>query len=231
MIARPDVVPFGGGVPVRISGRLAGAVAVSGATSVQDHEIAERAALAITGTRPTQARDRPERTGPMTADLLIRAARAVTGDGLAADRPLAVAVTSGRIAAVEPLDATTLTGRDVLDLDASAVLMPGLVDSHVHVCEPGNTEWEGFATATRAAAAGGITTLVDMPLDSVPTTVSADALAVKRQAAAGQCLVDVGVLGRRDSRQRRMSWSRWRGRACGASSASWPIPARLTSRP
>jgi allantoinase len=131
----------------------------------------------------------------MTADLLIRAARAVTGDGLAAGRPLAVAVTRGRIAAVEPLHATTLTGRDVLDLDASVVLMPGLVDSHVHVCEPGNTEWEGFATATRAAAAGGITTLVDMPLDSVPTTVSADALAVKRQAAAGQCLVDVAFWG------------------------------------
>ena len=131
----------------------------------------------------------------MTADLLIRAARAVTGDGLAAERPLAVAVTRGRIAAVEPLDATTLTGRDVLDLDASAVLMPGLVDSHVHVCEPGNSEWEGFATATRAAAAGGITTLVDMPLDSVPTTVSADALAVKRRVAAGQCLVDVAFWG------------------------------------
>jgi allantoinase len=131
----------------------------------------------------------------MTADLLIRAARAVTGDGLAAERPLAVAVTSGRIAAVEPLDATSLTGRDVLDLDANVVLMPGLVDSHVHVCEPGNTEWEGFATATRAAAAGGITTLVDMPLDSVPTTVRVDALAVKRQAAAGQCLVDVAFWG------------------------------------
>ena len=131
----------------------------------------------------------------MTADLLIRAARAVTGDGLAAERPLAVAVTSGRIAATEPLDGTMLTGRDVLDLDASVVLMPGLVDSHVHVCEPGNTEWEGFATATRAAAAGGITTLVDMPLDSVPTTVSVDALAVKRQAAAGQCLVDVAFWG------------------------------------
>ena len=50
--------------------------------------------------------------------------------------------------------------------------MPGLVDPHVHICEPGNTDWEGFLTATRAAAAGGITTLVDMPLDSVPTTVT-----------------------------------------------------------
>jgi len=83
----------------------------------------------------------------------------------------------------------------VLDLDADVVLMPGLVDSHVHVCEPGHTEWEGFSAATRAAAAGGITTLVDMPLDSVPATVSADALTVKRDAAAGQCHVDVAFWG------------------------------------
>jgi allantoinase len=131
----------------------------------------------------------------MTADLLIRAARAINGNAREAERPLAIAVTGGQITAVEPLDGTRLAGRDVLDLDADVVLMPGLVDSHVHVCEPGNTEWEGFATATRAAAAAGITTLVDMPLDSVPTTVSADALALKRQAAAGQCHVDVAFWG------------------------------------
>jgi allantoinase len=131
----------------------------------------------------------------MTADLLIRAARAVTGTAGEAEQPLAVAVTGGQITAVEPLDGTGLTGRDELVFDADVVLMPGLVDSHVHVCEPGNTEWEGFASATRAAAAGGITTLVDMPLDSVPTTVSADALTVKRQAAAGQCHVDVAFWG------------------------------------
>ena len=58
-----------------------------------------------------------------------------------------------------------------LDLADDVVLLPGLVDSHVHICEPGHTDWEGFASATRAAAAGGITTLVDMPLDSVPVTV------------------------------------------------------------
>jgi allantoinase len=131
----------------------------------------------------------------MAADLLIRAARAVTGSAGEAERPMAIAVTGGQITAVEPLDGTSLAGRSVLDLDAEVILMPGLVDSHVHVCEPGNTEWEGFATATRAAAAGGITTLVDMPLDSVPTTVSADALTVKRQAAAGQCHVDVAFWG------------------------------------
>jgi allantoinase len=69
------------------------------------------------------------------------------------------------------------------------------VDSHVHVNEPGHAEWEGFASATRAAAAGGITTLVDMPLDSVPTTVDTTALNLKRAAAAGRCHVDVGFWG------------------------------------
>src|SRR5260370_6618811 len=128
---------------------------------------------------------------PVLADLLIRAPRAVTGLAAEPERPLAVAVTNGTITAVEPLYATTLTSRDTLELSPDEVLMPGLVDSHVHVCEPGRTEWEGFASATRAAAAGGITTLVDMPLDSVPVTVSVDALRVKRQAADGQCHVDV----------------------------------------
>jgi allantoinase len=131
----------------------------------------------------------------MTADLVIRAARAVTGAAGEAERPLAVSVTAGRIAAVEPLSGGGPSGRDVLELGSDVVLMPGLVDSHVHVCEPGNTEWEGFATATRAAAAGGITTLVDMPLDSVPTTVTVAALQAKREAASGQCHVDVGFWG------------------------------------
>jgi allantoinase len=124
-------------------------------------------------------------------DLLIRAPRAVTGLAAEPERPLAVAVTNGTITAVEPLHATTLTSRDTLELTPDEVLMPGLVDSHVHVCEPGHTEWEGFASATRAAAAGGITTLVDMPLDSVPVTVSVDALRVKQQAAQSQAHVDV----------------------------------------
>jgi allantoinase len=69
------------------------------------------------------------------------------------------------------------------------------VDTHVHVNEPGRTEWEGFATATRAAAAGGVTAIVDMPLNSLPPTVDVDALRVKQRAAAGQCHVDVGFWG------------------------------------
>ena len=76
-----------------------------------------------------------------------------------------------------------------------AVIMPGLVDTHVHVNEPGRTAWEGFLSATRAAAAGGVTTLVDMPLNSVPATVNRVALGTKRAAAQGQCAVDVGFLG------------------------------------
>jgi allantoinase len=75
------------------------------------------------------------------------------------------------------------------------VLMPGLVDTHVHVNEPGRTDWEGFATATAAAAAGGVTTIIDMPLNSVPPTTDVAALGAKRATAAGQCAVDVGFWG------------------------------------
>ncbi|MDF3071881.1 MAG: allantoinase [Polyangiaceae bacterium] len=75
------------------------------------------------------------------------------------------------------------------------VIGPGLVDCHVHVNEPGRTEWEGFDTATRAAAAGGVTALVDMPLNSLPVTTTAAALEQKKQASAGKCRVDVGFWG------------------------------------
>jgi allantoinase len=124
-------------------------------------------------------------------DLVIRAERVVSG-GRIGGRTIMVA--DGQIAAVEPLGYGA-TGRVVLTFGADVVLLPGLVDSHVHICEPGNAGWEGFATATRAAAAGGITTLVDMPLDSVPTTVNVTALQAKRDAALGQCHVDVGFWG------------------------------------
>ena len=135
-------------------------------------------------------------------DLIIRASRVITGG---AETACSIVITGGRIAAVMPLDerGDAAAGRradpagpaQVLEIGPDVVVLPGLVDSHVHVCEPGNTEWEGFATATSAAAAGGITTLVDMPLDSVPATVSTAALEIKRQAARGQCRVDVGFWG------------------------------------
>ncbi|MEU4688449.1 allantoinase AllB [Actinoplanes sp. NPDC023714] len=124
------------------------------------------------------------------ADLVVRSRRVLTAEG---ERAAAVAVEGGRIVAVEPYDAA-LPGAEDVDLGDTA-LLPGLVDTHVHVNEPGRTEWEGFASATRAAAAGGVTTIIDMPLNSLPPTVDAAALAVKRAAAAGQCHVDVGFWG------------------------------------
>ncbi len=122
--------------------------------------------------------------------IVFRAARAVV-DG--AVRPAAVLVDGERIEAVLPLDDAAV-GEEVV-LGPDEVLIPGLVDTHVHVNEPGRTEWEGFATATRAAAAGGVTTIVDMPLNSLPPTVDVAALGIKRAAAEGQCAVDVGFWG------------------------------------
>src|SRR5712664_2452957 len=97
----------------------------------------------------------------------------------------------GRIAAVTPGAAPEPGALDLGD----AWLLPGLVDTHVHVNEPGRTEWEGFETATRAAAAGGVTTLVDMPLNSVPVTTHPGALRDKSAAAGGKCRVDFGFWG------------------------------------
>jgi allantoinase len=123
-------------------------------------------------------------------DLVLRSRRAVTSDH---ERPAAVSVTGGRIVAVDGYDAVINAAEDV-DL-GDLPLLPGLVDTHVHVNEPGRTEWEGFATATRAAAAGGVTAIVDMPLNSLPPTVDVDALKIKKAAAEGQLHVDVGFWG------------------------------------
>ena len=126
-----------------------------------------------------------------SADLVVHAPRAVGGPGTG---PVTVTVRDGVVESLGPLD-RAVTGVEVVELAADEVLLPGLVDTHVHVNEPGRTEWEGFATATRAAAAGGVTTLVDMPLNSLPPTLDPAALAVKRAAARGKCHVDVGFWG------------------------------------
>src|ERR1700734_4079853 len=125
-------------------------------------------------------------------DLVIRARRAVLPDGT---RPASVRITGGVITELTGLTDEIFNAADVVDLAGDEVLLPGLVDTHVHVNEPGRTDWEGFATATLAAAAGGVTTLVDMPLNSLPPTTDATALALKRAAARGQCQVDVGFWG------------------------------------
>ena len=116
--------------------------------------------------------------------------RVVTPQG---ERRAAVLVEDGRIrgvAAAEEIPAG-VAREDFGDF----VLMPGLVDSHVHINEPGRTEWEGFRTATQAAAAGGYTLVVDMPLNSVPSTTNVEALEAKRKAAEGQCRVDWAAWG------------------------------------
>ncbi len=150
-------------------------------------------------------------------DLIITASRAVTPAGV---EPAEVHIRDGRITAVTAIDDRTAASRgprsagpgeaaarvirphdafnspaEYIRLTDDEVLMPGLVDTHVHVNEPGRTDWEGFVTATAAAAAGGITTIIDMPLNSVPPTVDVAALDAKRAAADGQCAVDVGFWG------------------------------------
>ncbi len=123
-------------------------------------------------------------------DLVIRAIKAVIDREI---RSAAVAVADGVIRAVGPIDAEYPAAEQIL-LPEATVLLPGFVDTHVHINEPG-TDWEGFATATAASAAAGITTLVDMPLDSDPVTTTVDALQRKRQAAQGNCEVDVAFWG------------------------------------
>ena len=132
-----------------------------------------------------------------TPDLRVWAQRAITPAG---ERRCVVDITGGLIddVRVDPSGTPGVPGPRSgaeLYLGADEVLLPGLVDSHVHVNEPGRTEWEGFATATAAAAAGGVTTIVDMPLNSIPATVDVAALLVKRASAAERISVDVAFWG------------------------------------
>jgi allantoinase len=122
--------------------------------------------------------------------MVIRSDRVVLPDGV---RRAAVRVRDGRIEGILERNAPT-PGETEIDAGALVVL-PGLVDSHVHINEPGRTHWEGFDTATRAAAAGGVTTLIDMPLNSVPATTSVAGLEAKQAAAGGRCHVDVAFWG------------------------------------
>ena len=121
----------------------------------------------------------------------------VAGDRVLVDggppRPATLHIREGRISKVgDFLDRPA--GVPVLDAQG-LVVMPGLVDTHVHINEPGRTGWEGFESATRAAAAGGVTTLVDMPLNSIPATTTVAALETKVRAAEGKCHVDVAFWG------------------------------------
>jgi allantoinase len=122
--------------------------------------------------------------------LVLRGRRVVLPGGVA---PAALHIADGRITRVAAWD-DVKPAPGVVDA-GDALLMPGLVDTHVHVNEPGRTDWEGFASATHAGAAGGITTLCDMPLNSIPATTSVAALEAKREAARGQTAVNVEYIG------------------------------------
>jgi allantoinase len=124
-------------------------------------------------------------------ELVLRSTRVITPEGT---RAASVAVSAGKITAVLPYEAAVPAGARLEDV-GDHVVLPGLVDTHVHVNDPGRTEWEGFWTATRAAAAGGITTLVDMPLNSLPPTTTVDNLRTKQEVAADKAHIDVGFWG------------------------------------
>lgn len=129
----------------------------------------------------------------MNVDLVIRGERVLVGLH-EHPTPASLFIRGGRIVAVQPLDAGLPLGARVIEA-GELLVTPGLVDSHVHINEPGRTEWEGFATATQAAAAGGITTVVDMPLNCIPATTSRAAAETKRAQLAGQSHVDVAFWG------------------------------------
>ena len=127
----------------------------------------------------------------MAVDLVVRGHRVFTPRG---EGPAAIHIdrSRGTIAAVTAWEAAP----PVETIDAGALcVLPGLVDTHVHINDPGRTDWEGFETATRAAAAGGVTTLVDMPLNSIPPTTTLGGLQEKLAALEKKARVDVALCG------------------------------------
>jgi len=140
---------------------------------------------ATTRTTSTSRTDQP------IHQLVIHAKRAVFPDGI---RPAVVVVDDERITALLE-DGAAVEAREEIVVPDDQVLMPGLVDSHVHVNEPGRTPWEGYESATRAGLAGGITTILDMPLNSSPPTTTVANLEAKEEAAQGKLSVDVGFWG------------------------------------
>jgi dihydroorotase-like cyclic amidohydrolase len=140
--------------------------------------------------REMQDSSETSRNSPAAADMVVRGKRVVTPEG---ERAAAIHVRGGVIAAVSGFD-EIVPGAPVHEA-GEFVVMPGVVDTHVHINEPGRSEWEGFSSATRAAAAGGVTTLIEMPLNSIPATISAAALREKLAATAGKLCVDTGFWG------------------------------------
>src|SRR5207237_6974655 len=125
-------------------------------------------------------------------DLCIRGRRVVTEHGVG---PASVHITRGYVSSISIYEDVPSSALDVIEAEPESIVMPGLVDTHVHVNEPGRTDWEGFETATRAAAAGGVTTIVDMPLNSIPATTTVEGLEKKLAAARDKLHLDVAFWG------------------------------------
>src|SRR5229473_1550568 len=140
------------------------------------------------------------------------ARRVITPDGI---RPAAILVKGEQIQAIVSPDQVPAEDYKIHDFGEAAIL-PGLVDSHLHINDPGRAEWEGFETATRAAAAGGYTLLVDMPLNCLPATTTVAALEAKREAAQLSQITSATL-------------SRWQTRECRGSSVFSFIPALMAS--
>src|SRR6185436_14487127 len=124
-------------------------------------------------------------------NLVIRGPRVILPDSIA---PAAIHIAGETVIAIGPYESVP-DGCELIEASEESLVMAGLVDTHVHINEPGRTEWEGFASATRAAAAGGVTTLVDMPLNSIPPTTTVSGLEEKLATARAKCSVDVGFWG------------------------------------
>ena len=123
--------------------------------------------------------------------MIIRAQRVVLPDEVA---PRSIHIRDGRIVDIAGYDEVARDD-EIVSVDDDSVVMPGLVDTHVHINSPGRTEWEGFRSATLAAAAGGVTTLIDMPLNSIPPTTTLAGFQTKLDEARDKCFVDVGFWG------------------------------------
>lgn len=139
----------------------------------------------------TEAASRVGKNASTHLDLVLRGQHVLTTAGISARE---VGVKDGKIVAIEPFG-NNLDAARIIEIGVDEVLIPGLVDTHVHVNEPGRTEWEGIESATKAAAAGGVTTIIDMPLNSIPPTVNLDALEIKRAAASTKAFVNIGFWG------------------------------------
>src|SRR6476660_10196739 len=126
-----------------------------------------------------------------TPNLIIRGRTVVSNGEIA---PASIHIRDEKIVSVNGF-ADVVAGCEVVEASDNAVVMPGLVDTHVHINSPGRSEWEGFPTATRAAAAGGVTTLIDMPLNSIPPTTTLAGFKEKLETAKDACFVDVGFWG------------------------------------